>query len=156
MSTSPQWHLAQVNIARMRAPLIDPQMSGFVAALEPVNALADQSQGFVWRLKSEEGDATAIRPYDDESILINLSVWESLAALKSFVYRTQHGQVMRQREKWFERMNEIFIALWWVTAGTIPTVQEAKERLDFYVLTASRLSRFRLRSRFFRPSKTSC
>ena len=131
MPTAPQWHLAQFNIARMRAPLTDPQMGGFVAELEPVNALADQSPGFVWRLKSEEGDATAIRPYDDESILINLSVWDSLAALKSFVYRTHHGQVMRQREKWFERMNEILIALWWITAGTTPTVQEAKERLDY-------------------------
>ncbi|MBV8969649.1 MAG: DUF3291 domain-containing protein [Verrucomicrobia bacterium] len=131
MPTSPQWHLAQLNIARMRAPLTDLQMSGFVAELEPVNALADQSPGFVWRLKSEEGDATAIRPYDDESILINLSVWESLAALKSFVYRTHHGEVMRQREQWFERMNEISIALWWITAGTIPTVQDAKERLDY-------------------------
>jgi len=131
MPTSPQWHLAQVNIGRMRAPLADPQMNGFVAELEPVNALADQSPGFIWRLKSEEGDATAIRPYNDESILINLSVWESLAALKSFVYRTHHGQVMRQREEWFERMNEIFIALWWITAGTIPSVQDAKERLDY-------------------------
>ena len=106
-------------------------MSGFVAELEPVNALADQTPGFVWRLKSEEGDATAIRPYADESILINLSVWENLAALKSFVYRTHHGQVMRQREEWFEQMNEILIALWWITAGSIPTVQQAKERLDY-------------------------
>jgi hypothetical protein len=131
MPAAPQWHLAQVNIARMRAPLTDPQMSGFVAGLEPVNALADQSPGFVWRLQSEEGDATAIRPYDDQSILINLSVWESIDALKSFVYGTLHGQLMRQREKWFEWMNETFIALWWIPAGTIPTVQEAKARLDY-------------------------
>jgi hypothetical protein len=100
-----------------------------VAELEPVNALADRSPGFVWRLQTEDGDATTIRPYDDELILINLSLWETIEALKSFVYRTQHVQIMRQREKWFERLEAFYVALWWTPAP--PTVAEAKARLDY-------------------------
>jgi hypothetical protein len=130
MSASPRWHLAQLNIGRVRAPMTDPLMAGFVAELESVNALADSAPGFVWRLQTETGDATAIRPYDDDTILINMSVWETVDALKAFVYRTHHADVMRQREKWFERLDTYFIALWWVAAGTVPTVLEAKLRLD--------------------------
>ncbi|HEX6565118.1 MAG TPA: DUF3291 domain-containing protein [Chthoniobacterales bacterium] len=130
MSASSRWHLAQLNIGRVRAPMTDPLMAGFVAELESVNALADSAPGFVWRLQTEAGDATAIRPYDDDTILINMSVWETVEALKAYVYRTHHADVMRQREKWFERLDTYFIALWWVPAGTIPTVLEAKLRLD--------------------------
>jgi heme-degrading monooxygenase HmoA len=130
MSASPRWHLAQLNIGRVRAPITDPLMAGFVAELESVNALADSAPGFIWRLQTEAGDATAIRPYDDDTILINMSVWETVEALKAYVYRTHHANVMRQREKWFERLDTYFIALWWVPAGTIPTVLEAKLRLD--------------------------
>ena len=130
MCPSSHWHLAQLNIGRVRAPMTDPLMAGFVAELEPVNALADSSPGFVWRLQTEAGDATAIRPYDDDTILINMSVWETVEALKAFVYRTHHADVMRQREKWFERLDTYFIVLWWIPAGTIPTVSEAKLRLD--------------------------
>jgi hypothetical protein len=130
MSAPPRWHLAQLNIGRIRAPMTDPLMAGFVAELEPVNALADSAPGFVWRLQTEAGDATALRPYDDETILINMSVWENVEALKAFVYRTHHADVMRQREKWFERLDTYFIVLWWIPAGTIPTVLEAKLRLD--------------------------
>jgi len=130
MSASPRWHLAQLNIGRVRAPMTDPLMAGFVAELESVNALADSAPGFIWRLQTEAGDATAIRPYDDDTILINMSVWETVEALKAYVYRTHHVDVMRQREKWFERLDTYFIALWWVPAGTIPTVLEAKLRLD--------------------------
>jgi hypothetical protein len=130
MSASLRWHLAQLNIGRVRAPMTDPLMAGFVAELESVNALADSAPGFVWRLQTEAGDATAIRPYDDDTILINMSVWETVEALKAYVYRTHHADVMRQREKWFERLDTYFIALWWVPAGTAPTVLEAKLRLD--------------------------
>jgi hypothetical protein len=130
MSASPRWHLAQLNIGRVRAPMTDPLMAGFVAELESVNALADSAPGFIWRLQTEAGDATAIRPYDDDTILINMSMWETVEALKAYVYRTHHADVMRQREKWFERLDTYFIALWWVPAGTIPTVLEAKLRLD--------------------------
>ena len=129
MSAPSSRHLAQINIGRVRAPMDDPLMAGFVAELEPVNALADSSPGFVWRLQTEQGDATAIRPYDDEMILMNMSVWETVEALKTFVYRSHHADVMRHREKWFERLG-IYVALWWIPSGTIPTVSEAKLRLE--------------------------
>ncbi len=125
------FHLAQVNIARMRAPLTDPLMAGFVAGLEPVNALADGSPGFVWRLKDEaSGNATDQHPFDDYTILINLSVWESPQALQGFVYHTLHQKFLQNRRDWFERMAEAWAALWWVPAGHQPTVAEAKERLE--------------------------
>jgi hypothetical protein len=122
-------HLAQVNVATVRASLGSPELAGFVAQLEPINALADHSPGFVWRLQTEDGDATAIRPFDDERIMVNLSVWESLAALRTFVYASRHLEVMRHRREWFHRM-DAYLALWWVPAGTIPTVAQAKDRLQ--------------------------
>ena len=123
-------HIAQVNIARMRAPLDDPLMAGFVARLAEINALADRSPGFVWRLQTEEGDATYLRPYGDDRILFNLSVWKSVESLKDYVYRTAHGEVMRQRRQWFEKFGGMYMALWWVKAGHIPSVAEAKQRLE--------------------------
>jgi hypothetical protein len=122
-------HLAQVNVATVRAPLDSPELAGFVAQLEPINALADHSPGFVWRLQTEDGDATAIRPFQDERIMVNLSVWESLEDLRTFVYASRHLDVMRRRREWFHRM-DAYLALWWVPAGTIPTVAEAKDRLQ--------------------------
>jgi heme-degrading monooxygenase HmoA len=122
-------HIAQVNIGRARAPIDDPLMAGFVARLDDINALADASPGFVWRLKTEAGDATSLQPYDDDRILINMSVWESPEHLKHYVYRTAHAEVMRQRRQWFERFGDVYMALWWVAPGHVPTVAEAKERL---------------------------
>lgn len=128
---SEDYQLAQVNIARMLAPLTDPIMAGFVARLDDINALADSSPGFVWRLQTEEGDATALRPYDDDHILVNLSVWASLDDLFAFVYKSQHQHVKRQRRQWFEQFDGHFLALWWVPAGHIPSVEEAKVRLEY-------------------------
>ncbi len=122
-------HLAQVNIGRLRAPLEAPQLAGFVAALEPINALADSAPGFVWRLQTEDGDATAIRPFDDDLLLVNLSVWETLDDLARFVYRSDHRDVMAQRRNWFEPTPD-YLALWWIPAGTLPTVEDAKARLE--------------------------
>lgn len=124
------FHLAQLNIGRLRAPLDTPLLEGFVSALEPINALADEAPGFVWRLQTEEGDATALRPFEGEDmLLVNMSVWESLDTLSDFVYRSDHRPVMAQRRQWFERMSDAFQVLWWVPAGHIPSVEEAKERL---------------------------
>jgi Domain of unknown function (DUF3291) len=123
-------HLAQVNLATLRAPLDGPELAGFVAKLEPINALADAHPGFVWRLQTEDGDATAIRPFDDERIMVNLSVWESLEALRTFVYASRHLDVLRRRREWFHRMADPFLALWWLPAGSVPTVAQAKERLE--------------------------
>jgi hypothetical protein len=125
------YHLAQVNIARMRAPLDDPLMAGFVARLAEINALADHSPGFVWRLQTAEGDATYLRPFADNRILFNLSVWESVEQLKEYVYRSAHSEVMRQRKQWFEKFDGMYMALWWVKVGHIPSVIEAKARLKY-------------------------
>lgn len=123
------YHLAQVNIARMLAPLTDAQMKGFVARLDEINAIADASPGFVWRLQTDEGNATSLRPFEDDLILVNMSVWASLPDLLAFVYKSQHRQVLQQRGNWFERFEGPYVALWWVPAGHLPSVEEAKERL---------------------------
>ena len=126
----PGWHLAQVNVARLVAPLTDPAMADFVANLAPINALADSSPGFVWRFQTEDGDATAVRPYDDDRIIINFSVWEDLNALREFVYRGAHAGVMKRRREWFERVADPYVALWWVPAGHHPTLAEAVARME--------------------------
>ncbi len=141
-------HLSQVNISRMIAPLSSPIMAEFVAQLNSINKLADESPGFIWRLKTEEGNATNIRVYDDELILFNLSVWESMDALKQFVYRSQHGKVMRNREKWFHKYEGINMALWWIPIGHIPTVDEAKKRLQYLNDYGESAYAFSLRKQF--------
>ena len=123
------FELAQVNIGRPRGEMSDPVMAEFVARLPELNALADGSPGFVWRLQTEDGDATAVRPYEDPMILINLSVWADLAALRAYVFRSDHAAVMRRRREWFERFERVYVALWWVPAGHRPPVTEAVERL---------------------------
>jgi hypothetical protein len=145
-------HLAQVNLATLRAPLDSPDLAGFVAQLEPVNALADQSPGFVWRLQTEDGDATAIRPFEDDRVIVNLSVWASLEALRTFVYASRHLDVMRQRRAWFHRMPDPFMALWWVPAGTIPTVAEAKDRLELLARRGPSAAAFTFRAPFPEPA----
>ena len=122
-------HLAQLNIGITREPLDAPPLRGFVEALDPVNAAADAAPEFVWRLQTEDGDATALRPYADTRILINLSVWTDLAALRAYVYRSPHATVMRRRRDWFERFDRVYVALWWVPKGHRPTVTEAVARL---------------------------
>jgi Domain of unknown function (DUF3291) len=130
MRASDGWQLAQVNVARARFPVDSAQMADFMALLDPINALADGTEGFVWRLQTEAGDATAVRPFDDDQIMINMSVWESFAALRSFVYLSRHLEVMRLRREWFERMAEAYLALWWIPAGQLPTIADARARLD--------------------------
>jgi hypothetical protein len=122
-------HLAQVNIARMRAPLDTVEMSGFVVRIDEVNALADGSPGFVWRLRDESGNNTYLRPYDDDRMLFNLSVWQSIEHLKEFVFKTAHASVMRRRGEWFEKFAGAYVALWWVPEWHRPSVDEAKARL---------------------------
>ena len=122
-------HLAQVNIGRVKAPIDDPIMAGFVSRLDEINALAEAAPGFVWRLQTDAGNATALRPYDDDRILVNMSVWRSIEELRDFVYRSRHLEVLRGREQWFEKFERPYAALWWIPAGHIPTLAEAKERL---------------------------
>ena len=129
MNHTERFHLAQVNVAQLLAPLDDPQLAGFVARLDEINALADASEGFVWRLQTDAGDATALRVFDDDRLLVNLSAWRSVEALQHYVYRTVHAQLIRQRAQWFEHLGRPHYALWWIPAGTLPTVEDARQRL---------------------------
>lgn len=126
------YQLAQINIARLIAPLDDPKIAEFVAQLEPINALADKSPGFVWRLKTESGNATNIAYNDDPFVIVNLSVWVSLEALRDYAYKSDHMKVFRDRAKWFEKMDKPHYCLWWIPAGHILTVAEGRERLQHY------------------------
>jgi heme-degrading monooxygenase HmoA len=126
------FHLAQVNIGRLVAPVDDPKIAEFLAQLEGVNALADAAPGFQWRLQSSSGNATDVPYNDDPFVLVNMSLWESVEALRDYVYRSQHVEVMRDRAKWFEKMEKPHYCLWWVPAGHLPTVAEARERLEHY------------------------
>ena len=125
------YHLAQLNVGLVRAPTDSPQLADFMAGIEPVNAAADATPGLVWRLQDGDGPgATALRPRGPD-FMVNLSVWESLEALRDFVYRNgPHLDFMRRRREWFHRMGEQHLVLWWVPAGHIPDLDEALSRLD--------------------------
>jgi hypothetical protein len=126
-----EYHLAQVNTATLRAPLHSPEMADFVVQIRDINAIADVDPGFVWRLRGEGADdATDIRAFEDERILITLTVWKSVEALSDYVYRSAHASVMRDRRRWFEKADQPILALWWIPVGHIPTIAEAKERLE--------------------------
>lgn len=126
-----RYHLAQLNIGKLAAPLESPQLAGFVAMLGPVNALADAAPGFVWRLQDADGPgATGIRPCGP-GLLVNMSVWETLESLRDFVYRNgPHLDMMRRRREFFQKLNEHYLVLWWVPAGHIPNLDEALARLQ--------------------------
>jgi hypothetical protein len=123
------YELAQLNIALMREPLESPGMADFVANLERINALAEASPGFVWRLKTEDGDATALRPMGEQT-LVNMSVWRNVAALNDYVYKSAHVEIMRRRKEWFEQVREAYQVLWWVRKGHRPAIEEASARLE--------------------------
>jgi hypothetical protein len=122
-------HLAQINLARMIAPIDDPIMADFVAQVDSINALADRSPGFVWRLQSPAGNATDLHPLEDPTVLVNMSVWESLESLHAYVFASAHTGVMRQRKRWFKKYDGPYYALWWIEPGHIPTIAEGVERV---------------------------
>lgn len=125
------YQLVQLNIGIIKGPIDSPVMAEFVANLDRINALAERSPGFVWRLQTEEGNATAIRPYpENENMAVNLSVWTDVDSLRRFVFQSAHVDIMRRRSEWFLKMDEPFLVLWWVPTGHIPTIQEAKEKLE--------------------------
>jgi hypothetical protein len=128
--TDGRWHLAQLNVGRLVAPLDAPQIDGFRAELDPINALADADPGLAWRLQTDAGNATDIRPTDDDLFIINLSVWRSIEALRAFTYTSAHVHVLRLRRSWFEQLADAHLVLWWVPAGHIPTIDEALSRLE--------------------------
>jgi uncharacterized protein DUF3291 len=132
MTSTPttRWHVAQLNVGRMVAPVTAPKVADFMANLDPINALADASPGFVWRLQTDEGNATSVHAFPDPLLLLNMSVWESIEALRAFTYTTAHTAVLRRRGEWFEKLAEAHLVLWWVPAGHVPSVEEALERLE--------------------------
>ena len=122
-------HLAQINIGRLVAPLDDPRIAEFADNLDRINAVADASPGFVWRLQTDDGDATSIQAFDDPLIIVNMSVWDSVEALRHYVYKSDHVSFLRRRREWFAPYEGPFLALWWIEAGTIPTVEDGKAAL---------------------------
>jgi hypothetical protein len=125
-------YLAQVNIGRILAPMDSLVMADFKANLDPINALAEATPGFIWRLQSDSGNATDIVYSEDPFELINMSVWESMESLRGYVYKSHHLEFFRRRAEWFEKATQATYALWWTPAAHIPTVAEAKDRLGHY------------------------
>ena len=149
--TDQTYQLAQLNIARLLAPLDDPLLRDFVAQLDPVNARADAADGFVWRLQTEDGNATAVRMYGDEWLIVNMSVWTSVDALITYVYGADHRAVLKRRREWFERLAEATTVLWWVPAGHRPGVAEAQQRLEHLRANGPTPHAFTLREAFPPP-----
>jgi hypothetical protein len=146
------WHLAQINIAKILGENIeDPVMAKFVVQLDEVNALAENSPGFVWRLKEESNNATSLNPYNDNRIIVNMSVWETLDDLIKFVYRGRHAQVLRSRREWFVSFGKPFTTLWYIRAGETPTVEEAKKRLQSLQDNGPTEFAFDFKTRFSEP-----
>ena len=124
-------YLAQINIARMLAPVDSPVMADFVANLDNINALAENSEGFIWRLRDESNNATAIKIFYNDFLIVNMSVWKNTEALFQFVYQSKHVEIFKRRKEWFEKMPEMHMAQWYTPRGHLPTVAEAKERLNY-------------------------
>lgn len=147
-----QFELAQLNIAVMKEPLESPAMADFVANLDRINALAENSPGFVWRLQTEEGDATAMRPMGD-NVLVNMSVWRDVESLNDYVYKSAHVEIMRRRKEWFERMSQAYTVLWWVKSGHRPTIAEAALKLDILRQQGPSQAAFTFRNAFPPPGQ---
>jgi len=150
------YHLAQINIGHLIAPLDDPKIAEFVAQLAPINATADKAPGFVWRLQSESGNATDIAYNDDPSIMVNMSVWKSLEALRDYAYKSDHMKVFRDRAKWFVKMDKPHYCLWWIPDGHIPTVAEGRERLEHYQTHGATPYSFWFSQEFPQPTEVVC
>jgi hypothetical protein len=148
------WHLAQINVATALYPLDDPRIAAFVAKLDEVNALADATPGFVWRLQSDSGNATDIKASEDPNFIVNMSVWSDAEALFDFVYKTSHRLVMAQRREWFARPNGAYMTLWWVPAGHRPTVEEGLARLAHLDREGPGAHAFTFKSKFPPPDRT--
>lgn len=141
-------HLAQLNIAKAKYSLEAPEIKEFVDNLEPINQLAESSDGFIWRLKDDTGDATDIQAFDDPNIIINMSVWDSIDALKNFMFRTHHRDFLRRKKEWFENIPEDSYVLWWIAEGHTPTVEEALEKLEYLRENGDTPNAFSFKSNF--------
>ena len=125
----PDYYLAQVNIGKILAPMDSSLMSEFKNNLDRINALAEGSEGFVWRLKDDNNNATSIKVFEDDFMLINMSVWKNMETLYKYVYESAHVEYLKKRREWFEKLTEMHMALWWIPAGHVPSASEAIERL---------------------------
>jgi len=142
------FYLAQINIAKMKAPIDSPLMAEFVENLDTINSLAENSNGFIWRLKDESNNASSIKIYDDEFLIVNMSVWENAESLLHFVYQSDHVEIFKKRRKWFEQMKEMHMALWYTSTDTLPSVTDAIERLDFLRLNGETPFSFTFKSKY--------
>ena len=141
-------HVAQLNVGHLRAPIDDPMIDDFRSNLAAINALAEASPGYVWRLQDESGDATGIHAFEDELEILNLTVWESIEALADFTYRSGHVEFLRRRREFFEVPTQPILCLWWIPEGTIPTVGEAVARLAHLRAHGPTPTAFTFRHRF--------
>ena len=124
--------LAEINIARMKGVNInDPVMRKFVKNLDRVNSLAEKSEGFVWRLKDDTNNATSFNPYNDEQVIINISVWQNIESLENFMYKTLHVEFLKRRKEWFHTFGKVYMAMWWISNGKFPAIREATEKLEW-------------------------
>ena len=149
------WHVAQINIATALYPQDDQRMSRFFAQLDDVNALADSSPGFIWRLQSETGNATDIRVADDPLMIVNMTVWQSVEALFDFAYKSAHSKVVADRRQWFKRPDGEYQVLWWVPAGHRPTVDEGLTRLGLLQTYGPGPQAFTFKTKFPPPGHSS-
>ncbi len=149
------YHIAEINVARMKGVNIDdPIMKEFVDNLDKVNALAERSEGFVWRLQDENNDATSFNPYNDEQVIINISVWETIESLESFVFKTFHTDFLKRRKEWFYTYGKVHTAMWWMPKGEFPSIEEAVAKLDYLQKNGASEIVFDFRNRFPKPMKT--
>ncbi len=148
-----RFHLAQLNVARAKGPTDGPVMAEFMAGLDRINGLADAAPGFVWRLQTDDGTATSIRAFDDPDMLLNLSVWEDFESFHHYVYQTDHVTYLRRRTEWFEPVEGLPVTvLWWIRAGTVPTVEESIARLHHLAEHGPTAEAFSFRRRFAPPA----
>lgn len=143
-----EYFLAQVNIARMLAPIDSEVMKDFVANLDDINALAESSEGFVWRLKTNDNNATSIKISEDDFLIVNMSVWKDAESLFNFVYKSNHVEVFKRRKEWFEKMNDMHMALWYTPNNYMPTIEDARERLDYIRINGDTPFAFSFKKRF--------
>lgn len=141
-------HLAQLNIAKAKYPLDSPELKEFIDNLEPVNKLAEQSEGFIWRLQDDSGDATSIQAFADPNLIVNMSTWTSTDALKNFMFRSHHRDFLRRKALWFENIPQDSYVLWWIPQGHIPTIEEGIQRLDYLRENADSPYAFSFKSNF--------
>lgn len=147
-------YLAEINVAKMKGVNIDdPIMKEFVDNLDKVNAIAENSPGFIWRLKDDDNNATGFNPYNDETKIINISVWESIEALENYVYKTFHTDFLKRRKEWFRRYGKVHIALWWIPEGQFPTIEEAVAKLAYLEQNGASELIFDFRNKFPMPQR---